>query len=92
MWPTLEKLKGTCILLFQLFLDVLVDFINMISHRLLELQPYKLGKLIKVGMKMTRLTFEVQSNLGYPNADYPKLLGYSKTMVSPDFFLYYLLQ
>ena len=34
----------------------------------------------------------VQSNLGYPNADYPKLLGYSKTMDSPEFFLYYLLQ
>ena len=28
----------------------------------------------------------IQSNLGYPNADYPKLLGYSKTMDSPDFF------
>ena len=35
---------------------------------------------------------KVQSNLGYPNADYPKLLGYSKGMDSPDFFLYYLLQ
>ena len=34
----------------------------------------------------------IQSNLGYPNADYPKLLGYSKTMDSPYFFLYYLLQ
>ena len=34
----------------------------------------------------------LQSNLGYPNADYPKLLGYSKTMDSPEFFLYYLLQ
>ena len=34
----------------------------------------------------------IQSNLGYPNADYPKLLGYSKTMDSPEFFLYYLLQ
>ena len=34
----------------------------------------------------------VQSNLGYPNANYPKLLGYSKTMDSPEFFLYYLLQ
>ena len=32
-----------------------------------------------------------QSNLGYPNVDYPKLLGYSTTD-SPDFFLYYLLQ
>ena len=28
----------------------------------------------------------VQSNLSYPNVDYPKLLGYSKTMDSPDFF------
>ena len=28
----------------------------------------------------------LQSNLGYPNADYLKLLGYSKTMDSPDFF------
>ena len=37
------------------------------------------------------MQFEVQSNLGYPNADYPKLLGYSKT-ISPEFFLYYLLQ
>ena len=34
----------------------------------------------------------IQSNLGYPNADYPKLLGYSKAMDSPDFFLYYLLK
>ena len=34
----------------------------------------------------------LQSNLGYPNAGYPKLLGYSKTMDSPDLFLYYLLQ
>ena len=34
----------------------------------------------------------VQSNLGYPNVDYPKLLGYSKTTDSPDFFLYYQLQ
>ena len=34
----------------------------------------------------------IQSNLGYPNADYPKLLGFSKSMDSPDFFLYYLLQ
>ena len=34
----------------------------------------------------------IQSNLGYPNADYPKLLGYSKTMDSPEFFLYYLMQ
>ena len=39
-----------------------------------------------------QLQTHVQSNLGYPNADYPKLLGYSKTMDSPDFFLYYLLQ
>ena len=35
---------------------------------------------------------KVQSNLSYPNVDYPKLLGYSKTMDSPDFFPYYLLQ
>ena len=28
----------------------------------------------------------VQSNLSYPNVDYPKLLGYSKTMDSLDFF------
>ena len=28
----------------------------------------------------------LQSNLGYPNVDYPKLLGYSKTTDSPDFF------
>ena len=41
---------------------------------------------------MTGFVSKVQSNLGYPNADYPKLLGYSKTMDSPDFFLYYLLQ
>ena len=34
----------------------------------------------------------LQSNLGYPNVDYPKLLGYSKATDSPDFFLYYLLQ
>ena len=34
----------------------------------------------------------IQSNLGYPNADYLKLLDYSKTMDSPEFFLYYLLQ
>ena len=36
--------------------------------------------------------WKVQSNLGYPNAGYPKLLGYSKAMDSPEFFLYYLLQ
>ena len=29
----------------------------------------------------------MQSNLGYPNVDYPKLLGYSKTTDKPDFFL-----
>ena len=28
----------------------------------------------------------IQSNLGYPNANYPKLLGYSKTTDNPDFF------
>ena len=28
----------------------------------------------------------IQSNLSYPNLDYPKLLGYSKMMDSPDFF------
>ena len=38
------------------------------------------------------VVLQLQSNLGYPNADYPKLLGYSKMMDSPDFFLYYLLQ
>ena len=38
------------------------------------------------------MKFPLQSNLGYPNVDYPKLQGYSKTMDSPDFFLYYLLQ
>ena len=36
--------------------------------------------------------YKLQSNLSYPNVDYPKLLGYSKTMDSPDFFSYYLLQ
>ena len=35
---------------------------------------------------------EIQSNLGYPNVNYPKLLGYSNTTDSPDFFLYHLLQ
>ena len=30
--------------------------------------------------------FLLQSNLGYPNVDYPKLLGYSKTTDSRDFF------
>ena len=34
----------------------------------------------------------IQSNLSYPNVDYPKLLGYSKTIDSPDFFSYYPLQ
>ena len=29
----------------------------------------------------------IQSNLSYPNVNYPKLLGYSKTMDSPDFAL-----
>ena len=28
----------------------------------------------------------VQSNLGYPNVDFQKLLGYSKMTDSPDFF------
>ena len=36
--------------------------------------------------------YYLQSNLSYPNVDYQKLLGYSKTMDSPDFFPYYLLQ
>ena len=35
---------------------------------------------------------DLHSNLGYPNVDYQKLLGYSKTTDSPNFFLYYLLQ
>ena len=35
---------------------------------------------------------QLQSNLDYPNVDYPKLLRYSKTTDSRDFFLYYLLQ
>ena len=30
--------------------------------------------------------FCVQSNLGYPNVDFLKLLGYSKTTDSPNFF------
>ena len=29
---------------------------------------------------------KLQSSLGYPNVDYPKLLGNSKTTDSPDFF------
>ena len=36
------------------------------------------------------LSLDLQSNLGYSNVDYPKLLGYSKSTDSPDFFLYYL--
>ena len=28
----------------------------------------------------------IQSNLGYPNVDYPNLLGYSKTADNPDLF------
>ena len=39
-----------------------------------------------------RMVHHIQSNLGYPNVDYPKLLGHSMTMDSSDFFLYYLLQ
>ena len=42
--------------------------------------------------KLILCIYNIQSNLGYPNADYPKLLGYSKTTDSPDFFLYNLLQ
>ena len=42
--------------------------------------------------RITLCMLYIQSNLGYPNADYPNLLGYSNTMDSPDFFLYYLLQ
>ena len=42
--------------------------------------------------KLPTPMLHVQSNLGYLNASYPKLLGYSKTMDSPDFYLYYLLQ
>ena len=50
-----------------------------------------LGGVVEVvGSNLAR--GKIQSNLGYPNADYPKLLGYSKTMDSPEFFLYYLLQ
>ena len=30
--------------------------------------------------------YKLQSNLSYPNVDYPKLLGYSKTTDIPDFF------
>ena len=47
---------------------------------------------VDLGCKATTKKKEIQSNLGYLNADYPKLLGYSKTMDSPNFFLYYLLQ
>ena len=28
----------------------------------------------------------IQSNLGYPNVDYPNLLGYSKATDNPDLF------
>ena len=38
--------------------------------------------------KNTIFFFKLQSNLGYLNVDYPKLLGYSKTTDSPDFFIY----
>ena len=38
------------------------------------------------------LAAAIQSNLSYPNVAYPKLLGYSNKMDSPDFFPYYLLQ
>ena len=50
--------------------------------------PDLLGLVKRSGIE----TVQIQSNLGYPNVDYPKLLGYSKTTDSPDLFLYYLLQ
>ena len=40
---------------------MLADFVSRISHRLLEQQPYQLGKLLKDDVKMTLLTFEVFS-------------------------------
>ena len=48
--------------------------------------------LMKYYALFLRKSEKVQSNLGYPNVNYPKLLGYSKTTDSPYFFLYYLLQ
>ena len=46
--------------------------------------------LLNAGQKYCRMLqgehSAIQSNLSYPNVDYPKLLGYSKTMDSPDFF------
>ena len=60
---------------------------------------YILGLQVSVGLNnilfTVNLTFYdiyIQSNLGYPNGDCPKLLGYSKMMDGPEFFLYYLLQ
>ena len=32
------------------------------------------------------IMFDIQSNLDYPNVEYPKLLGYWKATDSPDFF------
>ena len=37
-------------------------------------------------VKLSEVRLKIQSNLSYPNVDYPKLLGYSKTTDSPDFF------
>ena len=59
----------------------------------LQKQCLILLQMVKLKDFSRRLTvFQVQSNLSYPNVDYPKLLGYSKTMDSPDSFPYFLLQ
>ena len=52
---------------------------------------FKLGFALNM-VNHLMLMINFISNLGYPNVDFTKLLGYSKTTVSPDFFLYYLLQ
>ena len=60
------------------------------KERSLEHYAIKLFGLICMGLvkrsDIEIVQISIQSNL----VDYPKLLGYSKTRDSPDFFLYYL--
>ena len=79
----------------KILITVIPDYLGKFITKVLGFkQLHKIHVYVLVILSLlSKLHFiYVQSNLGYPNADYPKLLGYSKTMDSPDFFLYYLLQ
>ena len=75
---------------------IIIKAHNLCPQKQLVLYMQILSMQFDMGFVTRKFDFfackSLQSNLGYPNADYPKLLGYSKTMDSPEFFLYYLLQ